>query len=79
MVSQHSEEPLSLSTEHIDAVPGPAGGDLEAIWDAERERHLFKATADKVKQQVNPEHYQLFDLYVIQKWPVKKNTRRRWA
>ena len=64
----------TLSTEYIDSLPDPAGGDLEAIWDAEWERHLFNAAADKVKQQVNPEHYQLFDLYVIQQWPVKKIT-----
>jgi len=64
----------TLSMEHIDSLPDPAGGDLEAIWDAEWERHLFNAAVERVKKQVNPEHYQLFDLYVIQKWPVKKIT-----
>jgi RNA polymerase sigma-70 factor (ECF subfamily) len=64
----------TLSTEHIESLPDPAGGDLEAIWEAEWERHLFEAAAEKVKKQVNPEQYQLFDLYVIQRWPVKKIT-----
>ena len=64
----------TLSTEHIDSLPDPTGGDFEKIWDAEWERHLFDAAAENLKKQVNPEHYQLFDLYVIQKWPVKKIT-----
>ena len=34
--------------------------------------HLFKAAVANIKTQVKPEHYQLFDLYVVQKWPVRK-------
>ena len=64
----------TLSTDQIELVPDPAGGDLEAIWDEEWDRHLFNAAVDNVKKQVRPEHYQLFDLYVIQKWPVRKIT-----
>jgi RNA polymerase sigma-70 factor (ECF subfamily) len=61
-----------LGAEHIDEVPDPAGSDLEAIWDEEWEKHLFNAAAANIRKQVKPEHYQLFDLYVIQKWPVRK-------
>jgi len=64
----------TLSMEHVDHVPNPTGGDLEAIWDAEWEKHLFAAATQNIKQQVNPEHYQLFDLYVVQQWPVRKIT-----
>jgi RNA polymerase sigma-70 factor (ECF subfamily) len=50
------------------------GCDLEAIWDEEWERHLFNAAVENIKKHVNPEQYQLFDLYVLQKWPLKKIT-----
>jgi RNA polymerase sigma-70 factor (ECF subfamily) len=65
----------TLNSEHIESVPDPAGCDLEAIWDEEWEKHLFNAAVANIKKQVNPEHYQLFDLYVIQKWPVRKIVR----
>ncbi len=64
----------TLNAEHIESVPDPAGCDLEAIWDEEWEKHLFNAAVANIKKQVRPEHYQLFDLYVIQKWPVRKIT-----
>src|SRR5262245_55856564 len=56
----------TLGTEQIDSVPDPAGGDLEAIWDEEWDRHLFNAAVENVKKEVRPEQYQLFDLYVVQ-------------
>ena len=65
----------TLNAEHIESVPDPAGCDLEAIWDEEWEKHLFNAAVANIKKQVKPEHYQLFDLYVIQKWPVRKIAR----
>ena len=65
----------TLNAEHIESVPDPAGCDLEAIWDEEWEKHLFNAAVANIKKQVKPEHYQLFDLYVIQKWPVRKITQ----
>ena len=65
----------TLNAEHIESVPDPAGCDLEAIWDEEWKKHLFNAAVANIKKQVKPEHYQLFDLYVVQKWPVRKITQ----
>jgi RNA polymerase sigma-70 factor (ECF subfamily) len=62
----------TLGMEHAERLPDPAGGGFEAIWDVEWEKHLFAAAVECVKRQVNPEQYQLFDLYVVQRWPVKK-------
>jgi len=56
-------------------VPEPTGCDLEEIWDEEWDRHLLNAAVDTIKKQVKPEHYELFDLYVIQKWPMRKITQ----
>jgi RNA polymerase sigma-70 factor (ECF subfamily) len=64
----------TLTTEHIDTLPDPADCDLETLWNAEWEKHLFAAAVANIRNQVNPEHYQLFDLYVVQQWPVRKIT-----
>ena len=68
----HPVETLNL--EQIESVLDPAGCKLEAIWAEEWEKHLFDAAVANIKKQVKPEHYQLFDLYVVQKWPVRKIT-----
>ena len=33
---------------------------------------LLAAAMEKVKRQVNPKQFQIFDLYVVKKWPVLK-------
>jgi len=46
--------------------------DLEAQWDEEWERNLFDAAIQLVKFKANHKEYQIFDLAVVQKWPVPK-------
>jgi RNA polymerase sigma factor (sigma-70 family) len=52
----------TLQMEQIELVLDPAGGELEAIWAEEWEKHLFDTAVANIKKQVKPEHYQLFDL-----------------
>ena len=59
-------------TATIERVPDPAGLKLEEIWDAEWGKNLFKTALEKVRPRVKASQYQLFDLYVIKQWPVKK-------
>jgi len=54
-----------------DGVPDPGPG-LEAIWDEEWEQNLMSAAADRVKRAVEPKQYQIFDLYVLKRWPARK-------
>ncbi len=58
----------------VEQVADSGESSFELIWDEEWKRHVFETAAARVKQQVRPEHYQLFDLYVVQKWPVRKIT-----
>ncbi len=59
-----------------DEHPDPDGlKDLERIWEAEWEGHLLAAAMDRVKRQVNPAHFQMFDLAVIQRRPLTEITR----
>jgi RNA polymerase sigma-70 factor (ECF subfamily) len=62
-------------TPTIERVPDPAGIDLESVWDEEWEQYLFQAATAKVKREVSPEQYQIFDLCVSKKWPVQKIAR----
>lgn len=53
-------------------IPDPAGSGGESIWEEEWEANLVEAAMRNVKHRVKEEHYQMFDLYVIRRWPVSK-------
>jgi len=59
----------------IDAIEreaDPASLNLDAIWQAEWERNLMDAAIERVKRKVAPRQYQIFDLYALKEWPVRK-------
>jgi RNA polymerase sigma factor (sigma-70 family) len=69
-----TETPLDHASETplLERVPDPAASALEAIWDEEWEKNLMDAAIRKVKHRVPIEQYQMFDFYVLKKWPVSK-------
>ena len=62
----------STGTATVDRIPDPAGSNLEAIWEKEWRNNIFAAAIEKVKRRVDARQYQIFDLYVMKQWPVKK-------
>jgi RNA polymerase sigma factor (sigma-70 family) len=60
-------------TSTIDRVPDGAEGDAE--WDQEWQRHLLDAACERIARRVKARHYQVFDLYIRQQWPVLKVAR----
>lgn len=48
--------------------------DLENQWEREYEQNLMDAAMERVKNQVDPKHFQIFDLYVLKELPVKRIT-----
>ncbi|MBI4661989.1 MAG: sigma-70 family RNA polymerase sigma factor [Verrucomicrobia bacterium] len=58
-------------TATIERVPDPASLRVEAIWDKEWERNLLEAAKARVQQQVSAEQFQMFELSVVQGWPVR--------
>jgi RNA polymerase sigma-70 factor (ECF subfamily) len=56
-------------------VPDPAGDVTEAAWEEEWQANLLKAALETLKHRVREEHYQIFELYVIRQWPVRKVAR----
>jgi len=59
-------------TSTLERVPDPVG--MDAVWDEEWQKNLFTAALGQVKTSVKPRHYQVFDLYVLRKWPIAKVT-----
>jgi DNA-directed RNA polymerase specialized sigma24 family protein len=56
----------------IDKVVDPTGRDLDALWDAEWEKNLYDSAIARVKRQLDPQKFQIFDLYVNKVWSAKK-------
>jgi DNA-directed RNA polymerase specialized sigma24 family protein len=56
-------------------IPDPAGGDPESAWEEEWQTHLLKAALETIKHTVKEEHYQIFDLNVLQQWPARNVAR----
>jgi RNA polymerase sigma factor (sigma-70 family) len=62
-------------TSTIDKIPDPNGVDLDAVWDEEWQKNRMAAALERVKPQVSPRQFQIFDLYVLQDWPVRDVAR----
>jgi len=68
-----SEEAFDCVQETIiDRVEDPKGEMLDRIWDTEWKQNLAEAALEKVKAQVSPKQYQIFDSYVIKQWDAKR-------
>jgi len=62
-------------TATIARVPDPASLDLNAVWNEEWRKNLVDAAIDRVKQQVAPKQFQIFDLAVLKELPVREVTK----
>ncbi|MFN4873279.1 MAG: RNA polymerase sigma factor [Akkermansiaceae bacterium] len=56
----------------IDRVEDPNGDVLERLWDVEWKQGIADAALSRVKAQVSPKQYQIFDYYVIRQWDADK-------
>jgi RNA polymerase sigma-70 factor (ECF subfamily) len=63
------------STGPMERIPDPGGVGLEAVWEAEWEKHVLAAALERVKRQVSPRQFQMFDLQVCQKLSVAQTAR----
>lgn len=59
-------------TAMIDRVEDPAGDVLSRLWNVEWKKNVADAALSRVKAQVSPKQYQIFDCYVIKQWDAKK-------
>ncbi|MCF7731671.1 MAG: sigma-70 family RNA polymerase sigma factor [Akkermansiaceae bacterium] len=56
----------------IDRVEDPNGEVLTRLWDVEWKKNLADAALARVKAQVSPKQYQIFDYYVVKQWDAKR-------
>lgn len=71
--AQKSDDDTRSAT--VERVADPKPFDLEAAWDAEWEKNLWDAALSRVKAQLKPKQFQMFDLYALKEWPVKEVAR----
>jgi RNA polymerase sigma factor (sigma-70 family) len=69
---QSASDEAPTGTRTVDQVVDPASHHLEALWDAEWEKNLLAVAMGKVKRRLDPQKYQIFDLYVNKAWPPEK-------
>ena len=62
----------ATGTSTADKVVDPSTENLDALWDSQWEQNLFEAAIAKVKRSVDPQKYQVFDLYVKKEWSAEK-------
>jgi RNA polymerase sigma-70 factor (ECF subfamily) len=59
-------------TATFDRFPDTKPGELEKLWDAEWAKNLLDRAIARVKTQVSPKQFQIFDCYVVKDWGVSK-------
>jgi RNA polymerase sigma factor (sigma-70 family) len=69
-ISEWSDEGRKTSV--IDSVEDNQVSTLERLWDVEWKKNLADAALARVKSQVSPKQYQIFDCYVIREWDADK-------
>ncbi len=62
----------STRTSTVERVPDPASFGLDAWWEEEWQKNLLLAATERVKTQVSPKQFQMFELYVMREWPAQK-------
>tara|TARA_B100000809_G_scaffold249989_1_gene281938 strand:+ start:73 stop:705 length:633 start_codon:yes stop_codon:yes gene_type:complete len=56
----------------IENIPDPSSENWTASWDRDWEQHVYAAALQRVKAQIAPEQFQIFDCYVNKEWPAAK-------
>jgi DNA-directed RNA polymerase specialized sigma24 family protein len=65
-------ESLDAMDEHAEAITDRSTSAIEAVWNEEWERATFEAALARVRAEVNPQHFQIFDYCVLKEWPASK-------
>lgn len=64
------------STNALERLPDPAAGAvLDETWGREWETHLMTIAIERVKRQVSPRQFQMFDLHALQNVSVQETAR----
>jgi RNA polymerase sigma factor (sigma-70 family) len=60
-------------TDLVEQLPDPAAAEAVArVWEGEWERNLLAVALERVKGQIAPRHFQIYQLYVQREWPISR-------
>ena len=62
-------------TATVERLPDPASLNLDALWETEWQKDLFELAVEKVRTQVSPDQFQIFDFYELHQMPAVKVAR----
>jgi len=65
----------SSRTRTVERVPDPHSPNLETIWDSEWRENVLRAALDRVKRSVNPAHYEMYYLHLVQGLSARDTAR----
>ena len=65
-------ESLDEDEEHAAAITDQSVSAIDAAWNEEWEKATFDAALARVRAEINPRHFQVFDYCVLKEWPVAK-------
>jgi len=68
-----AQDPANTLSALVENVPAPTAEQDE--WDREWQQHLLAAATERIARQVKPLQFQVFDLYVLQNWPLLRVTK----
>ena len=68
--AMHQE--TGTGTRLVERVADVSSESLEMIWNMELEKSLLDSAIAKVRRQIDPQKYQMFDFYVNKEWPPEK-------
>jgi RNA polymerase sigma factor (sigma-70 family) len=72
VMAHPAETGTSARTDVIERIPDEKSLDWDAIWQADWEKSLLEAAMTRVQQHLDPQKFQIFDLYVNREWPPEK-------
>ena len=70
--SRPSDSDETARTKTIEKVPDKTQYGFQAKWDNDDREHDRKTALERVRKKVDPEHYQIFDAYVIKGWTAEE-------
>jgi RNA polymerase sigma factor (sigma-70 family) len=56
-------------------IPDQSMAQQEELWDREWRQNLIQEALQRLKPHLSAKQFQIFDLYVLQEWPVRKVAR----
>jgi len=65
----------SQRTATVERLPDPASLDIDGLWETEWQKDLFALAVERIKSEVSPEQFQIFDFYELRQMPATKVAR----